>query len=507
MDAVHEIDHDMRSNRLKLNDRCDTPQTFDTGDTGDTAYSSMKQSVSPVSSSPTLTDLDRNCDLDKNINISHYFKSIECTKIPEDDVQMFSETVAYAASADSSSTSDQMAHCALVKLVFDKMKESEPPIDHSILIDENRFTASLTELWSEMTQIKQKQSLHKSRRMSLDSTATNSTATTPNQTKRQIELANRKALAEKQTMIAKALSNENQPNKSKPSTEQSKIDKQRKINETISKFCMENYPANFLLKGLPKDPVCSCCLESGNVMKCAGVCNGYFHKDCLSRIVDINAYHVALKKKIKDQDDEKEPTSTVEENVDKLHCLSCTNAKTNGCFVCCKSDDDCIRCDKNCGKSYHIKCLKYWPQNKIVYAGKQIKSLHCPRHVCHTCVSPDVKNMFHTIESDRKLIKCMLCPGTYHRSHCIPAGSELLSESQLICARHMPTGNLKQTNIDYCLICSKGGSLICCDSCANAFHQDCLNVPVDDNFNCEVSQYLSNSIAVFVYSISMKHFV
>lgn len=53
--------------------------------------------------------------------------------------------------------------------------------------------------------------------------------TTRNQTKRQMDLASGKTLVEKQrrqTMIAKALSNENQPSKSKISTEQSKLDEQ-----------------------------------------------------------------------------------------------------------------------------------------------------------------------------------------------------------------------------------------------------------------------------------------
>lgn len=32
-------------------------------------------------------------------------------------------------------------------------------------------------------------------------------------------------------------------------------------------------------------------------------------------------------------------------------------------------------------------------------------------------------------------------------------------------------------NIDECAKCSKGGKLICCDSCANSFHRQCLSLP------------------------------
>lgn len=73
----------------------------------------------------------------------------------------------------------------------------------------------------------------------------------------------------------------------------------------------------------------------------------------------------------------------------------------------------------------------------------------------------------------------------------VPAGSELLSESQLICARHFPTKDLKKTNIDHCIICSEGGSLICCDGCPYAFHEGCSKAPIGEIFNCDVSKNLN----------------
>lgn len=485
MDAVHEILTELRSiQNRKVEDRCDTPQTFDT------AYSSMKQSVSPASLSPTLNELDRNYDVDKNIN--NYLKSVELSRpeeLSEEDLQM-DESTSFATMTEPSSSSDPI-YCRLTKLVYDKLRENDrlPRDSQNVIANENKLLTHLNEFWSEIKKTKQNTSLKRvSRISSIDSVETNSSAGTPNQTKRQRLLAVKKAIAEKHMESLYDEINKSQI-KEKPSKEQIKLERERKLNENLLNFCLKRHAANFLLKGLPKDPVCQCCLRSDSVMKCAGKCSQYFHKDCLSKSFTDSDYNAILKRKmLEDYDERTDINCLIEENSEKLQCTFCITSTMNVCFVCTNSDADCIQCcDKNCGKAYHLECLKYWPQHKKQYASNKIKSLHCPRHVCHTCVSPDIRNMFHTTESDKKLIKCMLCPGTYHRSsECIPAGSELLSETQLICARHQSTKNFKRINIDYCVLCSKGGSLICCDACVYAFHQDCLNVPVGDHFNCEV---------------------
>lgn len=302
-------------------------------------------------------------------------------------------------------------------------------------------------------------------------------------TKRQRSLAAKNKKAEKQQQY------KNNKIEERKSTKQIKLEKQRILNENIMNFCMKHYPANFLLESFPKYPVCHCCLESGSVMKCIGKCRQYFHKRCLNKSFSVSDYKTILEKKMfKNEKESNVPASTIEQNLEDLQCTICTTSTINVCFVCSNAGDDCIQCcDKNCGKAYHLECLKYWPQHKKQYTSDKIKSILCSRHVCHTCVSPDIRKMFNSMESDKNLIKCMLCPATYHRlSECIPAGSELLSESQLICARHQSTKNGKRINTDYCVLCSKGGSLICCDTCAYAFHRDCLKLPVGDTFICEV---------------------
>lgn len=486
MASVHEMDAELRSNRHNV-DRCDTPQTFDT------AYSSMKQSASPASLSPTLNELDRNYDVGKNIN--NYLKSVELSRpeeLPEEDLQM-DESNSFAALNDSPSSSDQI-YCRLTKLVYDKFKDS-----HNVIANENRFMVNLHELWSEMIKTKPKPNPSLKRRtLSIDSVTSNSTAGTPNRTKRQMEFAARKAMAEKQAAEETMDEIYKKPVKEKLSKEQKLVEKQRQLNENLLNCCIARHSANFLLKGLPKDPVCHICLYSGSVMKCAGKCNQFFHKNCLGKpFPNADNYYSTLKRKMNEFYEFDDPINVIEENLEKLLCTSCTTSTANICFVCSNSDTDCIQCgDKNCGKAYHLECLKYWPQHKKQYTNNKTKISHCSRHVCHTCVSPDIRNMFHTTESDKKLIKCILCPGTYHRSsECIPAGSELLSESQLICARHQTTKTSKQINIDYCILCSQGGTLICCDACVYSFHQDCLKVPVGDYYICEVIFKRPNSNA------------
>lgn len=274
----------------------------------------------------------------------------------------------------------------------------------------------------------------------------------------------------------------------------SKKNSNQKEQQIIFDFRNGNYRANFFLKGLDKYPVCQNCLQPGNVTECAGKCQNFFHIQCIKKVTKESGFNIILKNKMqynKQVSSVADSYSRIEKNTLDLECVSCessTGSSSMNCFVCKKSGIDCAKCNyKNCGKAYHVaECLKYWPQHEKTYIYNSIKSLHCPRHVCHTCVSPDIRSLFHKSEADHMLIKCMLCPGTYHRSlKCIPAGSELLSQTQLICARHQ-SKNRKRINISHCLFCSQGGSLICCDTCVNSFHQNCLPILVGDHFSCEV---------------------
>lgn len=141
-------------------------------------------------------------------------------------------------------------------------------------------------------------------------------------------------------------------------------------------------------------------------------------------------------------------------DVENFKCNHCLNFDVPLCFVCKSAtqpktgDEYRQRCNIiHCHQFYHPECLKVWPQTKYSactvtkFTNKRnTEALSCPRHVCHTCVSDDPQGCKTRFSGD-KLAKCVRCPATYHCfTQCIPAGTRLLTASQIICPRH---NNLK----------------------------------------------------------------
>ncbi|XP_022903665.2 histone-lysine N-methyltransferase NSD2 [Onthophagus taurus] len=171
------------------------------------------------------------------------------------------------------------------------------------------------------------------------------------------------------------------------------------------------------------------------------------------------------------------------------------------------------RCSSSkCNKFFHPHCLKKWPQTQwSITSTRKHKSpginsnsneFICPTHFCHICVYDDPRSLTSRFYGD-KLVKCIYCPTTYHMATCcIPAGTQILSSTQIICTKHFgasfhqsnsstKTKRILPINTTWCFICSKGGALICCETCPTSVHAECVAVKydVDDKFICEDCEF------------------
>lgn len=198
------------------------------------------------------------------------------------------------------------------------------------------------------------------------------------------------------------------------------------------------------------------------------------------------------------------PRRSNEVDYSNFKCKNCQKYDVPVCFVCksaVSKNEETLRqkCHvAHCHKYYHLKCLDHWPQaqfnggepsktNKKI--NEYFEALTCPRHVCHTCVSDDPRGCKTRFSGD-KLARCVRCPATYHSfTRCLPAGTQILTASHIICPRHYEHRPGKvpcHVNTGWCFICALGGSLICCEYCPTSFHAECLNIkPPEGGYMCE----------------------
>ncbi|XP_074643736.1 histone-lysine N-methyltransferase NSD2-like isoform X2 [Tubulanus polymorphus] len=222
--------------------------------------------------------------------------------------------------------------------------------------------------------------------------------------------------------------------------------------------------------------ICQICYKNGKLTQCTGVCLAWFHLDCLGITV---------------------------QSVTQFRCDQCTSG-VHLCFVCQKPDQQTKKCSiSHCGKFYHEDCIKSIAESSSSSSSSSSSNTTtktaaaafiCPLHTCDTCTKNSTENTKkHT--SRGKLMRCVKCPTAYHQSaFCLSAGVEILSNQNIICNKHFQfvKGNRHHShiNISWCFECSKGGSLLCCESCPAAFHPECLNITFPEGqWNCnECSQ-------------------
>ncbi|XP_042357025.1 histone-lysine N-methyltransferase NSD2 [Plectropomus leopardus] len=200
-----------------------------------------------------------------------------------------------------------------------------------------------------------------------------------------------------------------------------------------------------------KEFVCQMCEQAGeDLVPCEGQCCGMFHLHCLG---------LSLKPD------------------EKLLCQECSTG-IHSCFHCKQSDGSVRRCHvQHCGKFYHEACIRLNPLTVF-----DNKGFRCPLHACLSCHYGCRTKQKST---KGRLMRCLRCPVAYHIGDlCVAAGSEMITNTAIICTNHFNAkkgySHHSHVNVSWCFVCSKGGRLLCCESCPAAFHPDCLNIAMPD---------------------------
>ena len=189
-----------------------------------------------------------------------------------------------------------------------------------------------------------------------------------------------------------------------------------------------------------KDAVCIVCEQQENLIFCEGICGNAFHLDCIGLSVVPKGKFIC------------------DECVTGNHC----------CFVC-RQTGNVKQCSQPlCTKFYHDECVKTFKTAK--FDGDRF---FCPLHFCSTCVSNK------SVVCRGRMIRCVRCPTAYHISGCLVAGCIPISSHLMVCAKHFLREKNKahhtHVNVNWCFVCSIGGTLICCESCPAAFHPECIS--------------------------------
>ncbi|XP_031729091.1 histone-lysine N-methyltransferase NSD2 isoform X2 [Anarrhichthys ocellatus] len=200
-----------------------------------------------------------------------------------------------------------------------------------------------------------------------------------------------------------------------------------------------------------KEFVCQTCEQAGeDLVPCEGQCYGMFHLQCLG---------------LSFKPDE------------KLLCQECSTG-IHSCFTCKQPDGAVRRCHvPHCGKFYHEACSRLNPLTVF-----DNKGFRCPLHACLSCHYGCRTKQKST---KGRLMRCLRCPVAYHVADlCVAAGSEMITNTAIICTNHFNAkkgySHHSHVNVSWCFVCSKGGQLLCCESCPAAFHPDCLNIAMPD---------------------------
>lgn len=134
-----------------------------------------------------------------------------------------------------------------------------------------------------------------------------------------------------------------------------------------------------------------------------------------------------------------------------------TNVPKKPICQICLAGTNVVKCAGICNRAFHTACNGYAKK-------------------CTNCE----KKKNGRIEISRNQMYCIECAAIFPRdSRRIPAGTRILSSTQLLCPRH--DAPVKAASFSQCLACgqqrlsSKGGRLVACQTCSITIHEKCLS--------------------------------
>ncbi|XP_053125516.1 histone-lysine N-methyltransferase NSD3 isoform X6 [Hemicordylus capensis] len=147
-----------------------------------------------------------------------------------------------------------------------------------------------------------------------------------------------------------------------------------------------------------------------------------------------------------------------------------TSKRDTVCQICESSGESLLSCEGECCRVFHTECLglSSHPDGKFV-------CLECKngQHTCFSCKLPG---------KDVKRCSVNACGKFYHEA-CVRKFATAVFESRgFRCPQHCCTTCSMDKDIHKA---SKGGKLLCCESCPASFHPECLNIEMPDgSWNC-----------------------
>ncbi|RVE66357.1 hypothetical protein OJAV_G00106480 [Oryzias javanicus] len=162
------------------------------------------------------------------------------------------------------------------------------------------------------------------------------------------------------------------------------------------------------------------------------------------------------------------------------------------CQVCEQAGEDLVPCEGQCCGMFHLHCLgpSFKPEDKLL-----CQQCRAGIHSCFACKKSEGECAAATSchfgsgtkhkSTKGRLMRCLRCPVAYHIGDlCVAAGSEMITNTAIVCTNHFNAkkgySHHSHVNVSWCFVCSKGGQLLCCESCPAAFHPDCLNIAMPD---------------------------